>query len=175
MIYFTSDLHFGHNNMIRHTGRPFENAEEMDLILIQKWNQTVSSRDEVYILGDFTMKGAAYACEILGQLRGRKYLIRGNHDRFADDPGFNRALFEWIRDYYELKWQNQRWILFHYPIEEWNGYFKGSIDLHGHQHNHEEYNLTNLERRIRRYDVGVDANGMKPVSIAEIADFFSGI
>ena len=56
MIYFTSDLHFGHDNMIRHTGRPFGNAEEMDRILIQKWNQTVSSRDEVYILGDFTMK-----------------------------------------------------------------------------------------------------------------------
>ena len=68
-----------------------------------------------------------------------------------------------------------KFILFHYPIEEWNGYFRGSIDLHGLQHNHEEYNLTNLERRIRRYDVGVDANGMKPVSIAEIADFFSGI
>ena len=69
MIYFTSDLHFGHDNIIRHTGRSFENAEEMDRILIKKWNQTVSSRDEVYILGDFTMKGAAYACKILGQLR----------------------------------------------------------------------------------------------------------
>ena len=58
-------------------------------------------------------------------------------------------------------------------IEEWNGYFKGSIDLHGHQHNHEEYNLENLENGLRRYDVGVDANGMKPVSIAEVADFFA--
>lgn len=49
-----------------------------------------------------------------------------------------------------------KFILFHYPIEEWNGYFRGSIDLHGHQHNHREYNLENLKKGVRRYDMGVD-------------------
>ena len=175
MIYFTSDLHFGHDKIIRHTGRPFQNSEEMDKALIKNWNRTIRPKDEVYILGDLTMKGPDFAAGILSQLRGRKYLIRGNHDRFADNPGFHPDCFEWIRDYYELAWQNQTFILFHYPISEWNGYFRGSIDLHGHQHNHEEYNLENLENGLRRYDVGVDANGMKPVSIAEVADFFSGL
>lgn len=171
MIYFTSDLHFGHKNIISHTGRPFSAAEEMDEALIRNWNRTVQPNDEVYILGDLTMKGPDFAAGILSQLKGRKYLIRGNHDRFADNREFDQGLFQWIRDYYELNWQNRKLILFHYPIEEWNGYFKGSIDLHGHQHNKEEYNFSNLEKRIRRYDVGVDANRMKPVSIEEIAAF----
>ena len=175
MINFTSALHSGHDKIIRHTGRPFQNSEEMDKTLIKNWNRTIGPKDEVYILGDLTMKGPDFAAGILSQLRGRKYLIRGNHDRFADNPDFHPDCFEWIRDYYELAWQNQTFILFHYPISEWNGYFRGSIDLHGHQHNHEEYNLENLENGLRRYDVGVDANGMKPVSIAEVADFFSGL
>ena len=106
MIYFTSDLHFGHDKIIRHTGRPFQNSEEMDKTLIKNWNRTIGPKDEVYILGDLTMKGPDFAAGILAQLRGRKYLIRGNHDRFADNPGFHPDCFEWIRDYYELAWQN---------------------------------------------------------------------
>lgn len=175
MVYFTADMHFGHEKIIRHTGRPFINAEEMDNALIRRWNQRVSPEDEVYILGDITMKGPEYAAGMIGQLKGKKYLIKGNHDKFADNPGFNRALLEWIKDYYELEWKGQRFVLFHYPIQEWNGYFKGSICLHGHQHNKESYNLANLANGIRRYDVGVDANGMEPVSIEQIINFFSRI
>ena len=172
MIYFTSDLHFYHDKIITHTQRPFHNAEEMNKTLIQKWNNKVSSSDEVYILGDFTMKGADIASSCLYSLRGKKYLIRGNHDRFVDSAAFEASLFVSVRDYMEITYQNTRFILFHYPIAEWNGYWKGVIALHGHQHNHKNYNLENRKKRILRYDVGVDANDMAPVSAEEIIQFF---
>lgn len=172
MVFFTADLHFYHDKIIRHTQRPFHNVEEMNKILIQKWNDKISYHDEVYILGDFTMKGADLAEACLYALRGKKYLIRGNHDNFADRKGMVSSLFLDIRDYMEITYLNQRFILFHYPIMEWNGYKKGVIALHGHQHNHKDYNLENRKKGILRYDVGVDANNMEPVSAEEIMNFF---
>ncbi len=173
MIYFTSDLHFYHEKIISHTNRPFSNMEKMNQALIENWNRTVSAQDEIYILGDVTMKGPELAEEALSQLKGHKYLIKGNHDRFVKNENFNSSLFEWIKDYYELSYENNKFILFHYPIEEWNGYFRGTIHLHGHQHNHENYNFENLEKNLKRFDVGVDANYMRPVSIEDIIAFFS--
>lgn len=85
---------------------------------------------------------------------------------------FDKSAFTWITDYHELNYQNERFILFHYPIEEWNHFFRGSIHLHGHQHNHADYNHQNLERGLRRFYVGVDANDMSPVSIDDIMSFF---
>lgn len=144
----------------------------MDEALIRYWNQTIKPKDDVYLLGDLTMKGPEYAAGILQMLNGRKYLIRGNHDNYVDHSDFCSSMFVWVKDYAEIRWQKQKFVLFHYPIAEWNGFYKGTVHLHGHQHNRKEYNLKNLENGIRRYDVGVDANDMKPVSIAEIADFF---
>lgn len=175
MIYFTSDQHFFHENVIKHANRPFLNAEEMNKTLIKKWNGRVTGLDEVYILGDVTMKGAELAMEVLKRLHGKKYLIKGNHDHFHEKENFDWTIFEWIKDYHELTYENQRFVLFHYPIKEWNHYFRGAIHLHGHQHNHEDYNLMNLEKGLRMYDVGVDANLMAPVSIEEIIDFFKDL
>ena len=175
MIYFTSDLHFYHENVIRFANRPFQNAEQMNSALIKNWNNKIRPNDEIYILGDFTMKGHLLAQEILYQLKGRKHLIKGNHDCFADSPHFEKTLFESISDYKQVNYMNNTFILFHYPILEWNNYFRGSIHLHGHQHNHADYNFQNLKNGIRRYDVGVDANNMSPVSADEIIAFFSEI
>lgn len=173
MIYFTSDLHFYHEKVINFANRPFDNADEMNRVLIDNWNRTVSAKDEVYILGDVTMKGPEYATEVLSQLRGKKYLIKGNHDTFADKKTFDRTIFEWVKDYHEFSYQNTRFVLFHYPIEEWSGYFRGAVHLHGHQHNHEDYNIKNREKGLLRFDVGVDANHMAPVGIKDIISFFS--
>ena len=170
MIYFTSDLHFGHRNMA--LKRHFSSAEEMDAVLTENWNRCVRSDDEIYILGDFTMQGAAFAMEKLHRLNGRKYLVRGNHDIFADKTAFDRSLLKWIKDYHSLSYQKQRFVLMHYPIEEWDGFFRGTIHLHGHQHNGPEQNAENLRNSLRRYDVGVDANGMTPVSMERILAFF---
>ena len=147
----------------------------MNKALIKNWNDKIKPTDEVYILGDFTMKGHALAQEILYQLKGKKHLIKGNHDGFINSPHFENCLFESISDYKEINYMNTQFILFHYPILEWNSFFRGSIHLHGHQHNHADYNLQNLQNGIRRYDVGVDANNMSPVSADEIIAFFNSI
>ena len=81
MIYFTADLHFYHDNVIRFANRPFENSQQMNKALIKNWNDKIKPTDEVYILGDFTMKGHALAQEILYQLKGKKHLIKGNWHR----------------------------------------------------------------------------------------------
>lgn len=172
MIYFTSDLHFGHENVIGFTQRPFSDAAEMDQALIQNWNRRVGPQDEIYILGDLTMKGAAYAEDILRQLNGRKYLVRGNHDRFVQQQSFDSSLFEWVGDYRELTYSRRRFVLFHYPMLEWNHFFRGAYHLHGHQHNSADCNQASRSAGLRRFDVGVDANGFAPVSIQEILSFF---
>ncbi|MCD8068987.1 MAG: metallophosphoesterase family protein [Lachnospiraceae bacterium] len=172
MIYFTSDIHFGHANIIRSCGRPFETADEMDEAIIRNWNGKVKPQDEVYILGDVTMKGPDFAKERLLRLNGTLYLVKGNHDHFVNKNKFDPDLFGWVKDYYQLKVDNRRFILFHYPITEWNYRPQGSIHLHGHQHNKQEYNLKNRENGILRYDVGMDANNFTPVSLEEIVRFF---
>lgn len=145
----------------------------MNKSLIKNWNSKVNADDEVYILGDVTMKGADLAAEILYQLKGKKHLIKGNHDKFIKNQNFDRNIFVSVSDYDEVTYMNTRFILFHYPILEWNGFFRGSIMLHGHQHNHSDYNFRNLQENIKRYDVGVDANNMYPVSAEEIIIFFN--
>ena len=79
MTYFTSDQHFGHYNIIRLCGRPFKAQEEMDEILLSKWNAKVKDNDTVFILGDLFFR-AAKVDPILKALKGRKHLIVGNHD-----------------------------------------------------------------------------------------------
>ena len=172
MIYFTSDLHFGHKNAITFTNRPFADVEEMDQKLIENWNKKVHANDEVYILGDLTMKGPQYAQDILSQLKGRKYLVRGNHDNFVDGRDFETWRFEWIKDYYRMNYMNNRIILCHYPFAEWDCARHGSLHLHGHIHSSPEYNLAQREAGMFRYDVGVDANNYAPVSLKEIEAFF---
>lgn len=172
MVFFTADLHFFHENIIKHTQRPFHTVDEMNRTLIRRWNDKVTSEDEVYILGDFTMKGPDIAASVLYSLKGKKHLIRGNHDGFVDNARFDQTLFASVRDYMELKRYNTHFVLFHYPIAEWNGYGRGAIALHGHQHNHKDYNIKNQKDGLLRYDVGVDANDMAPVSAEEIILFF---
>ncbi len=175
MIYVTADLHFFHDNIIRHCNRPFRDADAMNEKLIQNWNSLVKPDDEVYILGDVTMKGPDQAFSLLSRLAGKKYLIRGNHDRFVDNDEWQQYswVFEWVKDYYEMTVDNQVFVLCHYPFAEWNQQRRGAIHLHGHQHNHSDYNLKQREEGLRRYDVGVDANGFAPVAFNQIVSFLN--
>lgn len=175
MVYFTSDLHFHHKKVIEYSKRPFASVEQMNKKLIDNWNARVQADDSVYILGDVTLKGTELAQESLSQLKGKKYLVTGNHDLFVQKDYFNHQIFEEIAPYMELRTQNQLYVLCHYPIEEWNGYFRDSIHLHGHIHSVPQYNQNQREQGNRRYDVGVDANHYSPVSIEEIDLFFKDI
>ncbi len=169
MIWFTSDLHYGHKAVIKLCDRPFKTVEEMNETLMRNWNSMVAKNDTVYILGDIS-----HRCEIeeannfISQLKGNKILIRGNHDKEYD-----ALLFKEIFDYYELKgYASVSISLMHYPMLEWIHSRHGSLHLHGHQHNKEAYNEDMHKQGIRRYDVGVDANQYCPVSLNHILEFF---
>lgn len=172
MIYFIADTHFGHENIIKHTKRPFENIKQMDEKIIENWNKKVKPEDEIYIIGDFSWYPEGEKNnEILKKLNGKKYLIKGNHDHFLKNKNFNKSNFVWIKEYFVLRYKNEKIILFHYPIEEWDGFYRKSIHIHGHQHNTPDYNLKQKKLNLRRYDAGVDANNFTPVSIEEILKF----
>ncbi len=171
MIYVTADPHFYHENIIKYTNRPFSGFREMNAAMTENWNQSVGDDDEVYILGDLTLRDEDDAEQLLESLHGRKYLLRGNHDYFAEDyRGHN---LEWVKDYYELKVGKNLFVLCHYPFAEWNRQRHGAYHLHGHQHNHSDYNLRQRKEGFRRYDVGVDANGFTPVPLEKIVRFFA--
>jgi calcineurin-like phosphoesterase family protein len=173
MVYFTSDTHFCHEKIIRLCGRPFVNIKQMNETLIQNWNSCITNDDEVYILGDFAYKGTEIQInKIVERLKGKKYLIKGNHDKFIDDIEFKKN-FEWIKDYYVLTYENINFILFHYPILEWDGFFHDSIHLYGHVHNSgkSEDQAKRLEILGRRaINVGVDVNNFHPISAEKILE-----
>ena len=80
MNYYISDLHIGHENILRFDNRPFADVNEMNNKLIENWNARVRSDDTVYILGDFIWAKESEWPSIVGSLGGNKVLIRGNHD-----------------------------------------------------------------------------------------------
>ena len=92
MIFFTSDLHLGHENCIRLCNRPFSSIEEMDETLIENWNHKVTGKDTVYILGDLIYRSQKPPEEYLRRLRGKKHLILGNHDRGMDQELSDRTI-----------------------------------------------------------------------------------
>lgn len=167
MIYFTADLHFNHQNIIKYEKRPFNTVEEMNLTLVNRWNEVVSENDQVYILGDFTMQRSEVAHCFFNQLKGIKYIIRGNHDhQYLNNYEQYESDFEWVKDYYCLNYKDIKFVLFHYPILEWDGFFKGrSIHLYGHIHGSRESVQRAKILGKTAFNVGVDVNDFYPVSI----------
>jgi calcineurin-like phosphoesterase family protein len=160
--FFISDTHFGHANIIKYENRPFANVTEMDKIMIENWNRKVSPTDEVYILGDFAFADLKRSAEIATQLNGTKFLIKGNHDR-----NIPYDYFGWVKDYYVLKYENTKIVLFHYPIQVWDSRHHNALHFYGHIHsnlgNHAmEYDIPNS------YNVGADVNNFTPIEFNEI-------
>lgn len=167
MIHFTSDNHWGHENIIRYCNRPFQSLEEMNATLIRKWNETVRACDTVYHLGDVAYKAGPDIESLLDQLHGTVILIRGNHE--TPHPTKGQAIelerFREVHDYLELTIEGQALVLFHYPIEGWNGRHDGAIHLHGHSHG--------KARKMKgRLDVGVDTHYFRPWSWEDIKSHF---
>jgi calcineurin-like phosphoesterase family protein len=173
MIFFTADTHFCHSNIIGSCERPFTDVLEMNKTMIDNWNSLLTNRDEIYILGDFMYKGKGKDTnEILSKLKGRKYLIKGNHEKYLDDPEFMPEAFEWIENYYVLKHEGVKIVLFHYPMLSRDGSYHGSVHLYGHVHNsgikHPEYGEKLRLLGPQAVNVGVDVNDFYPVSIKTI-------
>lgn len=159
MVYFISDLHFGHSNIIKMDNRPFNNVENMDKTMIENWNSRVTNKDVVYILGDFSWHKVEKTIEILKQLKGKKILIKGNHDKISQRI---EVFFEEICDYKEVHIEGNLLILSHYPIMFYKKQYNGSYHFYGHVHVTKDYLLMknfvkqSLEEGLiqRAYNVG---------------------
>ena len=146
-IWFTSDTHFGHANIINLCNRPFK---------ISNWNDYVKPKDKIFHLGDFCF--SRDPGRIYRRLNGEKFLVIGNHDRRKCLTG----MFSWVKDAYKLKYNKKINIwLSHYPHRSWPGSNRGSYHLYGHSHG----NAPDIGRST---DVGVDCWRYYPVNIDTI-------
>lgn len=180
MNYFIADLHFGHENILSYDNRPFKDIEEHDAELVKLWNETVDDDDDVYILGDISWYGPDRTLEIFKQLKGKKHLIKGNHDGKLLKDEQIQNLFVEITDYKELRVSRSLGIvLCHYPIPCFNRHYYGWVHLYGHVHNSFEWNMMkrlkyemeNLyDKKCKMYNVGCMIPGMdyKPRTLEEI-------
>lgn len=160
MNYYISDLHFGCQNS-------YENRRlEHDEIIKEKWNNRVTNGDTVYVLGDIGKEGSnkdnEYLCSIISKLKGRKVLIKGNHDKLKDYR--LKQLFSEIVDYKEVcdnsKRERNVVVLSHYPMLIWNGQHKGWVHLYGHVHMSEEWDVYKKAlSSLDYYFAGQSANG----------------
>lgn len=177
MIWFTSDTHFGHANVLGFCNRPWDSIESMNTALIDNINALVAPTDTLYHLGDFSFKmSVGEARELRSRIRCRDIRwVPGNHDKDWSQPAV-AGTFAVEPQIAMLKLGDGRKVVMcHYPIMDWPGLGHGAIHLHGHIHSTPEYNEWNRDMRLLRYDVGVDANGYHPVSLDEVLRFFDGI
>lgn len=178
MHYYISDTHFGHFNIIKHCNRPFSSAEEMDKIMIENWNFKVSKNDTVFILGDFAFSKAS-PIEYLKKLNGQKNIIVGNHDYDITKRRMayiNSKIFNNICNYLEIKdnlnGKVVKIIMSHYPMVEWNGFYKGTLHLYGHIHNNANNEGFKIMSKIdHAYNVGADILDFTPRTLAEVIKY----
>lgn len=171
MIWFTSDTHFFHKNIISYCNRPFASLNEMHAVLIRNWNDTVGSNDEVYILGDFVFGGVGRIREITAQLNGVKTLIRGNHDdrkvlTRGVELGFNSvaepsegsisSVDEFLLSHYPYLGKGDSTDVERFTDKRYND--TGKWLLHGHVHCH-------WRVKEKMINVGVDVWDYRPVSL----------
>jgi calcineurin-like phosphoesterase family protein len=182
-VWFTSDTHYNHSNICRSTTtwtdadnvtRDFPSLQEMNEKLVSSINEHIHQDDILIHLGDWSFGGF----ESIQTFRDRIiceniHLVLGNHDHHIERDKQNiRSIFSSVNHYLDLKvqwWQSkekvqQRFICMHYPIASWNGMNEGVIHLHGHVHLPNHLRLS----KGKAMDVGVDGNGLNPISIGEV-------
>lgn len=159
-LFFTADLHFGHKLMLRLGRKQFASVDEMDAFIIQVWNATVPDDADVIVAGDVSFRKEAPTVAILKALKGRLHLIEGNHDR-AFGMKFVQCFPGGVSTYREITVEQQKIILFHFPIASWHAVHHGSWHLHGHSHG-------SCPPVGKRMDVGMDCHALRPVPYREI-------
>ena len=169
-IYFISDMHFGDQSvMSKYDKRPFKTLDEMERVMIQRWNKRVSDNDRVYILGDMFHKSVSVekAESILSQLNGKKYYIIGNHEETVDQMrnewfeklivcrGYSDSIIQLLsyKNTEVLKINGWEVILSHYPMlankNTFNANNKQTIHLYGHVHNSKEEKVVQFSKLVR--------------------------
>ena len=192
--WFTSDLHFGHANIIRYCDRPFADVAAMNTGLIERWNAVVDPNDTVWVLGDVAMGHIADSLPLIGRLHGTKHLVSGNHDRCFDadrrpdgkaaaweqryiDAGFATVHHGEVRLTLDSADDGKLAVCAcHFPYSGDSGDEDRYVDrrpaddggrlLHGHVHERWRWHR-------RMINVGVDAWEYAPVAAATLADIFA--
>ncbi len=158
MIWFTSDTHYGHANIIKYCQRPFPDLDAMNRAMITNWNAVVGPRDTVYHLGDFAMGKAPLIPTYRQKLNGAVCLIKGNHDRSTTQ--MQAAGFQVYEELF-LTLDGVRLYLHHQPmpVQHW----RARADYHLCGHVHELW-----ARKDRIINVGVDVRCFRPWSLEEL-------
>ena len=169
MVYFTSDLHIGHDKDFIWRPRGFSSIEEHDTEIIKRWNNIITTEDTVYILGDLCMSGNETEWNrVYKVLNGEKIVIWGNHDtnnkinKYQNEYGMTYIGLAALYKYNKKK----MFYLSHYPTYTTN--YKDNknplINLFGHTHQKNNF----FDNNPYMYHVGLDSHNCTPVSIEEI-------
>ena len=159
MIYFTSDTHFFHKNIIEYCNRPFADMVAMNEGLIERWNRRVSPEDTVYHLGDVSFGKFGPTQEIIKRLNGYKILVKGNHDRSHErmiELGFQESISELY-----LQTEKGMAYLHHEPLP--NGRWGDTADFQLCGHVHDMWKV-----KEKWYNVGVDVWDWEPKTLEEL-------
>ena len=167
MRYYIADLHFFHGALNEKMDRRgFASVEEMNEYMIAKWNKRVRKNDDVVIIGDLSWGNVQETNALLQRLKGKLYLVCGNHDRFVNNKEMNLDRFKWVKHYAELSDNRRKVVLCHYPIMCYNGQYrvdeKGepkTSRLYGHVHDTQADRLRAQFQEITRNTTVTDAQG----------------
>jgi calcineurin-like phosphoesterase family protein len=153
-IWFTSDLHLGHANIIKFCNRPFHDVNEMNEKIISNWNEQVQEQDIVYHLGDFCFGNPK---QYYPRLKGTIMFIPGSHDKNLEKLDSATIL----SPLHVLKYNKQIIVLCHYALRTFYHSYYGAYNLYGHSHGR-------LPEKGRAMDIGTDTNNFYPYSIEDI-------
>lgn len=171
MIYFTADEHYFHGNILKYTKRPWNTMLEMNKRLIIEHNKVVTDADTVYHLGDFSFGNVIQTKQLLAKLSGQHFFVLGDHDKALIKLASRRVLFDTLilGRLHILKITPSCSItLCHYAMRVWHRAHFNTWALYGHSH-------SSLLPEGKQWDVGVDNNNYKPVSLVEIEKIMKGL
>ena len=166
---WTADSHVGHRGILSprmHIPRVFASIQEHDETLVARWNAVVRPEDTVWHLGDFAYRcSEAYARSIFSRLNGRKYLVRGNHDRLGARLPWNGPVVDVAHVVVPdpITGLPQGVFCNHYAQRVWPRMHRGDIHLYGHSHG-------TLPGTAASTDVGVDCFDLAPVTLERIRE-----
>lgn len=174
-LWYASDHHFGHENIIQFCNRPFKNAAEMDEVLITNHNALVQPEDHVWFLGDLTMaRGslksgqAKWLISLIKRMNGHKRLILGNHDLFPTKV-YLEAGFEKIK----ASHRHDNILFTHIPIHP-ASLSNVRACVHGHIHNNQSTEfkpILKLDKKTQvvswtpYINISVEVTDYKPVDL----------
>lgn len=133
-IFVISDTHFNHANILKFCrDKDFQSVEEMNEVMIERWNAVVKPQDKVYHLGDFAMGPRAEHHKFVTALNGKKRLVVGNHDDIKNLAPYFQKVVMW------RMFSEWGLLLTHVPVHPstlGESRFSGNqmINVHGHIH-----------------------------------------